>query len=187
MGAGRTAWYLLCALGRGSTVFCGIVNATQCKQYARTRPSFTCTQKGMRPIYTTTHWHCTTTYILGGCCERNPLFSEEDRTFLQCSTCSQALTVTHLYQQTTTHHSDTTWDIRHTTCGGSDICHVSSCDVYSPPATTTSRSFGFSCLVSSTTSWGGGWYSGVCSSTSLNIVLCAAPSMIAVATLVHLK
>ena len=113
VGAGRTAWYLLCAHVQRLHCFlwdceCHTVQAV-------------CTYQTFLHMYTTgyeanPHYHTLT--LLGGCCEGNPLFSEGDGSLLQCSTCLQALTVTHLYQQTTTHHSDTTCNMRHTTCGG---------------------------------------------------------------------
>ena len=55
-----------------------------------------CEQKITRPIHITTHWH-------HWVCQWGWVPPPD-------------LTVTHLYQQTTTHHSDTTWDMRPTTC-----------------------------------------------------------------------
>ena len=53
--------------------------------------------------------------------------SSEGESLLQWSSCSQDLNVTHLFQQTTSHHSDTTWDMRHTACGA--VYVLVACDV----------------------------------------------------------
>ena len=111
VGAGRTAWYLLCA--HVQRLHCFLWDC-ECHtvQAVCTYQTFYMYTKGYEA---NPHYHTLT--LLSGCCEGNTLLVRRARTFLKCSTCSQALTVTHLYQQTTTHHSDTTWDTRDTTCG----------------------------------------------------------------------
>ena len=106
---------------------------TQHKQYAGTRPSF--------PVWTRRYEvspHCHTMAPLGVLAREIPLCNERE-SLLQCSSCSQDLTVTHLYQKTTSHLSDTTWDMRHTKCVpvacNAMWCHVMVCDTDSLPAT----------------------------------------------------
>ena len=82
-----------------------------------------------------------------GCFSKGNPSVSEGKYLLKYSSCSQDLTVTNLYQKTTSHHSETTWDMRHTKCVpvacDAMWCYVMLCDTDSLPATTTSCSFGW--------------------------------------------